>query len=496
MLLPSSDPLIHSSPDCLELDKSSSSILVTKTQPLPRFNGKVADQMPEPQDMESVLQKYRSMFEGAVEGIFQSTLNGRFLDCNPALAKIYGYASAAELLATLTDIENQLYVNPERRQDFIEKLRSQDVVTDFESQVYRKDRQIIWICENARAVRDPEGNLLYYEGFVTDITQRKIAEESLRQSQAQYKAQAEQLQKTLQQLEQTQQQLIEKENLSTLGKLLTGVAHEINNPVNFLCNNFPHAQQYTTDLLNLLQLYSQYTPQPAPEIQQQAEEIDLEFLIEDFPKTISSMQMGAERLRQLVYSLKSLSGADEEQSVDIHQGLDNTLIMLYHRLKPKGNSQEIQVFKEYYPLPAITCYPCGLNQVFMNVLCNAIDALEDVRSQPDQPEQSELDYSQYGVNPSIWIRTQLVTREPLGDYAMIRIMDNGSGMDPETQQQIFKPFFTTKPLGKGSGLGLSISYQIIVEKHQGKFSCHSTPGKGTEFVIEIPISNLKLRINN
>jgi len=480
MLLPSSDRLLNSPPDWLESDKSLSPTLVKRTRQLQALNEELAHQIAERQDMELALKKYRSMFEGAVEGIFQTTPDGHFIDCNPALAKIYGYTSPAELLEKLTDIEQQLYVNPNRRRDFVEKLRSHDSVTDFESQVYRKDGQIIWISENARAVRDRDGNLLYYEGFVTDITQRKITEESLRQSQAQYKAQAEKLEVTLNQLQQTQQQLIEKEHLSTLGKLLAGVAHEINNPVNFLCNNFPHAQQYTTDVLNLLQLYSKYNPQPAPEIKQEAEDIDLEFLIEDFPKTLSSMQMGAERLRQLVYSLKTLSGGNEEQSIDIHQGLDSTLVMLYYRLKSKGNKQEIKVFKDYSKLPLVTCYPCGLNQVFMNVLCNAIDALRDMRFQPTDGDKQT-------ITPSIWIRTELINHEQSGARAVIRIKDNGPGIDDEVKQRIFAPFFTTKPPGKGTGLGLSISHQIIVEKHGGTFTCNSTPGQGTEFVIEIPI---------
>lgn len=481
MLLPSSDRLLNSPPDWSESDKPLCPNLVKQTRQIEVLNEELAAQIAERQDMELALRKYRSMFEGAVEGIFQTTPDGHFIDCNPALAKIYGYASPAELLETLTDIGQQLYVNPNRRRDFIEKLRSHDSVTDFESQVYRKDGQIIWICENARAVRDRDGNLLYYEGFVTDITQRKVTEESLRRSQAKYKAQAEQLEETLNQLRQTQQQLIEKEHLSTLGKLLAGVAHEINNPVNFLCNNFPHAQQYTTDLLNLLQLYSKYNPQPAPEIQQEVEEIDLEFVVEDFPKTLSSMQMGAERLRQLVYSLKTLSGADEEQSIDIHQGIDSTLVMLYYRLKSKGNKQEIKVFKDYSTLPLVTCYPCGLNQVFMNVLCNAIDALKDMRSQPANGDSEQT------ITPSIWIRTELIDNGKSGACAVIRIIDNGPGIDEELKQRIFEPFFTTKPPGKGTGLGLSISHQIIVEKHGGTFTCNSTPGQGTEFVIEIPI---------
>ncbi|HBB35858.1 MAG TPA: PAS domain-containing sensor histidine kinase [Cyanobacteria bacterium UBA8803] len=407
-------------------------------------------------------QKYRNIFDNAVEGIFQTTPDGQYQTCNPALARIYGYDSPTELLENLTDIERQLYVDPQRRYEFIERLQACDSISTFESQVYRQDGSIIWISENARAVRDRDGNLLYYEGFVTDITQRKLAE----------------------------QQLIQKDNLATLGKLLAGVAHEINNPVNFLCNNLPHAQEYAEELLNLLELYTKYYPQPIGEIQQQAEEIDLNFLVEDFPKTLSSIEIGANRIRQIVDSLRTVSGSDEErmQPIDIHQGIDSTLLILHHRLKPKGDHPGIAVFKEYEKLPLVECYPYRLNQVFMNLLCNAIDALDELRTQPLNLEGSYLQLTR----PSIWISTEVIGSDAYPDsgsnlWVVVRIIDNGPGMTPEVKQRIFEPFFTTKPTGKGTGLGLSISYSIIVEEHGGYLKCISTPEQGTEFVIEIPV---------
>jgi PAS domain S-box-containing protein len=379
----SRDNLSASTADWVEYYEKVHHKLVEQTKQLKRANHEIANQVAERKQVEEALrqaeQKYRSIFENAVEGIFQTTPEGRYIACNPAMARIYGYESASELLASVTDIGRQLYVDANRRKEFIEQLQACDAVTEFESQVYRKDGSIIWICENARAVRDEEGALLYYEGFVTDITQRKLAEEALRQQEAQLRAKAEQLEQALSKLQQTQSQLIHNEKMCNLGQLVAGVAHEINNPVNFVCGNLIPATQYVEDLLDLLGLYAKYYPQPIPEIQTKAEAIDLEFLIEDFPKTLSSMQVGADRIRQIVQSLRSFSRLDETDMtlVDIHQGIDSTLLIINNRLKSKGDNQRITVIKEYGNLPLVKGYAGLLNQVFMNLLCNAIDALED-----------------------------------------------------------------------------------------------------------------------
>jgi two-component system, NtrC family, sensor kinase len=364
---------------CGKIHKS----IVKRTRQLKGPNHELANQIAECRRMEEALrqaeQKYRSIFENAVEGIFQTTPDGRYQACNPALARLYGYESPDELLATLTNIGRQLYVEPHRRDEFIDQLRSCDAVSEFESQVYRKDGSMIWISENARAVRDENGTLLYYEGFVTDITQRKLAEASLRQSEAQLRGKTEELEHALSELQRTQTQLIQNEKMSSLGQLVAGVAHEINNPVNFLCNNLIYASQYAEDLLNLLQLYAKHYPDPMPEVQQEAEAIELEFLIEDFPKTLSSMQLGADRIRQIVQSLRNFSRIDEAQmtSVDLHEAIDSTLLILQNRLKAKGDNPGITLIKEYTELPLVECYPSLLNQVLMNLLCNAIDALEE-----------------------------------------------------------------------------------------------------------------------
>ncbi|NET53209.1 MAG: PAS domain-containing sensor histidine kinase [Merismopedia sp. SIO2A8] len=269
-----------------------------------------------------------SIVDKVVEGIFQANLDGRYISCNQALANIYGYESTEQLVLDMTEIGQKLYADPQRRVQIIELLKSQNCVEGFESQVYRRDGSLIWISENVRAVQDENGNLLYYEGFVTDISQKKFAQQYLQQSQAQFQAQAQQLEITLSKLQHTQTQLMEKENMSRIGQLVAGVAHEINNPVNCVCNNLIHASQYAEDLLNLLRLYTKHYPQPVPEIQQAAEAIELDFLMEDFPKTLSSMQLGADRIRQIVESLRLFSRVEQAQMtlVDLHQSTVNTLM--------------------------------------------------------------------------------------------------------------------------------------------------------------------------
>lgn len=301
--------------------------------------------------------------------------------------------------------------------------------------------------------------------------------------------QAELLEKTQQQsieltrslrvLKKSQTQLIQSEKLSSLGELVTGIVHEINNPINFIYGNLIHANQYAEDLLELLSLYRQTYPHPDAQLSDRIVALDLDFLLEDFPKMLSSMQIGADRIRQIVLSLHHLSCGNETemQPVNIHDGIDSTLLILQHRLKPRSNSVGIRVIKEYGQLPPIECHPGQLNQVFMNILSNAIDALESMQ-QPDSADVTES-WQQ------ITICTGLISDLQTGTArAIIRIADNGPGMAQSLQERLFEPFFTTK--SAAPGLGLSISHQIIVERHSGVLDCYSQLGEGTEFWIEIP----------
>ena len=271
-----------------------------------------------------------------------------------------------------------------------------------------------------------------------------------------------------QELKQTQSQLIQTEKMSSLGQMVAGIAHEINNPVNFIGGNIDYAHQYIQDLTDLVTLYQEYYPNPPDAILEHIEDIELEFLREDLPKTLSSMKMGADRIREIVVSMRNFSRSDDGnmKSADIHEGIDSTLVILNHRLK-----QGIEVIKQYGKLPAVECSPAQLNQVFMNVIGNAIDALEEMKK------------GDKGYSPTIWISTEVTA----DNTVTLKIRDNGPGIAASCAQQIFDPFFTTKSIGKGTGLGLAISYQIVA-KHHGKIEVNSQIGQGTEFVITLPVA--------
>jgi two-component system, NtrC family, sensor kinase len=271
-----------------------------------------------------------------------------------------------------------------------------------------------------------------------------------------------------QELKQTQSQLIQTEKMSSLGQMVAGIAHEINNPVNFIGGNIDYANQYIQDLTDLVTLYQEYYPNPPDAILERIEDIELEFLREDLPKTLSSMKMGADRIHEIVVSMRNFSRSDDGnmKSADIHEGIDSTLVILNHRLK-----QGIQVIKQYGKLPAVECSAAQLNQVFMNVIGNAIDALEEVKK------------GDKGYSPTIWISTEATA----DNTVTVKIRDNGPGIAAACAQQIFDPFFTTKSIGKGTGLGLAISYQIVA-KHHGKIEVNSQIEQGTEFVITLPVA--------
>ncbi len=266
--------------------------------------------------------------------------------------------------------------------------------------------------------------------------------------------------------------MIQSEKMSSLGQLVAGVAHEINNPTNFIAGNLSYAMQYTQDLLKLVKLYQQLYHEPVAAIADLTNEIDLDFLVQDLTKLLNSMAVGTERIQTIVRSLRIFSRMDEAEvkSVNIHEGLDSTIMILQHRLKASSARPEIKVVRNYGDIPKVECYAGQLNQVFMNLISNSIDALEDAIA------AGQIDEAQ------ITITTEILEKE----YLSIRISDNGVGIDLSFQNRLFDPFFTTKPVGKGTGMGLSISYQIVTERHQGNLWFASEQGQGTEFVIQIP----------
>ncbi len=301
-----------------------------------------------------------------------------------------------------------------------------------------------------------------------------ILEERVTERTQELKEKNANLKSTLNELKKTQAQLVQNEKMVSLGQLVAGIAHEINNPVNFIYGNIEPAQQYAQEIIELLELYQQYYPEADPEILDLTESLDLDFLKQDFPRLLKSMYEGAERIKEIVLSLRNFSRLDEssQKQVDIHEGLDNTLMILQSRLKPRHGHAHIRVVKNYGQLPAVECLAGQVNQVFMNIITNGLDAMEEVWLETGLP-----------LVPTLTLTTSVVNQNMIA----IQIADNGPGIPDHVRKRIFDPFFTTKPVGKGTGLGLSISYQIIVEKHQGKLECYSELGKGTEFMIELPI---------
>ncbi|MBW3584771.1 MAG: hybrid sensor histidine kinase/response regulator, partial [Cyanobacteria bacterium 0813] len=297
---------------------------------------------------------------------------------------------------------------------------------------------------------------------------------------------AQELEQTLTELKKTQAQLIQKEKMASLGQLVAGIAHEINNPVSFIYGNIALATDYAGDLLRLVELYRHYYPHPVAEIIGELDAIQPEFIADDYPKLLNSMTEGASRISEIVLSLRNFSrlGEQKYKPVDIHQGIDNTLVILQHRLKGANTAGEIEVIKHYSQLPKVTCYASELNQVFMNLLSNAIDALE---TQPS-PRKITIRTSVNSESEPAFHNQDSKFATQKYQSVVIQIADNGCGMSEEVRHQIFDPFFTTKPVGRGIGLGLAISHDIVVEKHRGQISCISVPGRGTELILQIPIS--------
>jgi two-component system, NtrC family, sensor kinase len=459
--------------------------------------------------------RYRELVENLREIVFKCDKAGNLTLLNKAWTLTLGYSASECLNHPIDD-----YLHAEDRQlwlNFLTQMHTKQDLACWELRFHHKSSEIIWLELSARS--EEQGEI---SGSLTNITDRKRAQAALReanealqmrieqlrfenherrqteatllQSREQLRQQTQQLEATLQELKQTQAKLLHAEKMSSLGQLVAGIAHEINNPVNFIYGNIIHANEYIQDLLDLVSVYQQHYSPPVKDIQEKIRKIDLNFLLGDLPRLMASMQMGADRISEIVLSLRNFSRLDEAEikAVDIHEGIDSTLMILQSRLKGGKDRKLIQIVKDYGELPQVECYAGQLNQVFMNLLSNAIDAVvcryksELVKQEIPHGNFTEGDEEIIVFTPIIRICTELVGEL----YVAIRIIDNGIGMDEFTRKQIFDPFFTTKPVGKGTGLGLSISYQIIVEKHGGVLECSSELGKGTEFLIHLPISLL------
>jgi PAS domain S-box-containing protein len=361
-------------------------------------------------------------------------------------------------------------------------LEGKEPTYEKEFRMLTKSGEWKWILTQAKVMeRDASGNPLRMTGTHIDISDRKQAEAALLLSEQREREKAQQLEQTLEDLKNTQSQLIQAEKMSSIGQMVAGVAHEINNPVSFIYGNIIPARQYARDLVNLIELYQQHYPEPVSEIAQELAGLEVDFIAEDFPRMLGSMEQGANRIKQIVLSLRNFSRLDETERkvIDIHEGIESTLVLLQYRLQSQVKPGEIQVIKNYGELPKVECYPAQLNQVFMNLLSNAIDAVEES-----------------SANCTCKVKQIRITTEVSRENQVcVRICDTGPGICPEVQSRMFDPFFTTKPVGRGTGLGLSISYQIVKDTHGGKLECHSEVGRGTEFAIELPISQ-KLKVKS
>lgn len=432
-----------------------------------QYERRLTDSIKELTDLKSALDR------SAIVAI--TDCQGKITYINDKFCELSQY-SREELIGQTHRIVNSAYHPPE----FFAKLWKAIAL----GQVWKgeirnkaKDGTYYWVDTTIVPFLDSKGKPFQYLAIRFDISKRKLIEEALRGSKAKLKRQTEELKDALSDLKRTQAQLVQSEKMFLLGQIVAGLAHEINNPVSFIYGNLRHADAYIEDLLYLIDLYQKHYPNPVDEIAEEADSLDIDFLREDLPKLLGSMKVGAERIREMIATLRNFARLDEaeKKTVDIHAGLDSTLLLLQHRLHyPDNATQEesaaIQVIKEYGNLPMVECYPSELNQVFMNILSNAIDILA---TQP----------------PPRAIAISTLVRNGAFPFIEILISDNGPGMSEEVQKHLFDPFFTTKSVGSGTGLGLTTSYQIVVEKHGGSLQCVSTPGRGTEFAIAIPIAS-------
>ncbi|MEB3218420.1 MAG: ATP-binding protein [Nostocales cyanobacterium 94392] len=420
-------------------------------------------------------EEYRSIFESVNDGLNICDLEtGKIVAVNPTICQMYGYSQEEWLNLTPLDFLHQDSVS-----DFSNYLEVMRAGKEFYIKTISKRKGSTYFDSEIKAVPFIYKGKLHGLTIVRDISEQQAALRENEKAQAAVTQKSQQLEKALLELNQAQLQMVQNEKMATLGNLVAGVAHEVNNPIGFLKGSINNAKDYIQDLFAHIECYQQHYPHPTDAVVQHAEEIDLEFLIEDLPKLIDSMKVATERIKDISTSLRTFSRADTDEKVacNLHEGIDSTILILKYRLKANDKRPAIDVFKDYGKLPPVKCFLGQLNQVFMNIIANAIDAIDTVC---EGKTFAELQANPYKIT----IKTELLTEN---NTALIRIKDNGIGMPESVRERIFDNLFTTKEVGKGTGLGLAIALSIIEETHSGKISCNSKLGEGTEFIIQLPI---------